>query len=267
MSIEPVGSLVFAIGKLAPYGLVIGAFTFLYLFIPNTRVRFGPAFAAGVIGGILWQSAGWGFAAFVTSSTRYAAIYSSFAVLVLFLIWLYVSWLVLLVGAALSFYLQHPEYLYAMPGEPRLSNRVRERLGIAVMYLIASHFVRGRPPWTLHQLTQRLAIPMHSVNAVLDALAEGRLVTPTGDDPPAYLPARDLAEISVAEVLAAVRRAGEVGFMNPDSIPFSQSVNDVVARMEEAMSAATEAISVRTLAGVAPGDDESGDRGAASERH
>jgi len=66
---------------------------------------------------VLWQTAGWAFAAFVVSSTHYAAIYSSFAILVLFLIWLYVSWLVLLVGAALAFYLQHPEYLYAKPGE------------------------------------------------------------------------------------------------------------------------------------------------------
>jgi membrane protein len=267
LSIEPLGSLVFGIGRLAPYGLVIGAFTFLYLFIPNTRVRLGPAVTAGIIGGILWQSAGWGFAAFVTSSTRYAAIYSSFAILVLFLIWLYVSWLVLLVGAAISFYLQHPEYLYAMPGEPGLSNRMRERLAVAVMHLVASHFVRGRPPWTLHQLTQRLAVPMHSVNGVLDALAEGRLVTATGDDPPAYLPARDLSEISVAEVLSTVRRAGEVGFMNPDSIPFSRSVNDVVARMEEAMGAATEAVSMRMLAGDAPGDDEPACHGASAHEH
>ncbi len=267
LSIEPFGSLVVGFGKLAPYALVIGAFTFLYLFIPNTRVRFAPAAAAGAIGGFLWQSAGWAFAAFVTSSARYAAIYSSFAVLVLFLIWLYVSWLVLLVGAAIAFYLQHPEYLYALPGEPRLSNRVRERLGIAVMHLIASHFVRGRPPWTLHQLTQRLAIPMHSVNAVLDALAEGGLVTPTGDDPPAYLPARDLSEISIAEVLATVRSAGEAGFMNPDSIPFSQPVRDIVARMEDAMSAATETTSVRALVGDAPGDGKSGDRRADPARH
>jgi len=70
LAIEPFGGLVLGIGKLVPYALVIGAFTFFYIFVPNTRVRFAPAFVAGIVGGILWQSAGWGFAVFVASSTR-----------------------------------------------------------------------------------------------------------------------------------------------------------------------------------------------------
>lgn len=72
LAIEPFGSFVPGIGKLLPYVLVIGAFTFFYMFVPNTRVRFAPAFVAGVIGGILWQFAGWAFAVFVASSTQYA---------------------------------------------------------------------------------------------------------------------------------------------------------------------------------------------------
>src|SRR5262249_33919881 len=162
------------------------------------------------------QSAGWAFAMFVASSTSYAAIYSSFAILVLFLIWLYVSWLILLLGADISFYFQHPEYLYAMPGEPRLSNRMRERLAVAVMSHIASHFVDGRPPWTLQQLTQRLGIPMHAVNGVLDALEGCGLLIRSHDDPPAYLPARDLADVSLAELMSAIRRAGEDRFLDPE---------------------------------------------------
>jgi Virulence factor BrkB len=58
LAIEPVGSLVLAVGRLMPYGLVICAFTFVYMFVPNARVRFVPAFAAGIAGGILWQPAG-----------------------------------------------------------------------------------------------------------------------------------------------------------------------------------------------------------------
>ena len=129
---------------------------------------------------------------FVASSTQYAAIYSSFAILVLFLIWLYLSWLILLFGADISFYLQHPEYLYALPGEPRLSNRMRERLALTIAGLVASNFVYGRPPWTAQQLTQHLGVPMHAVDVVLDALAGSGLLVPTDADPPAYVPARDL---------------------------------------------------------------------------
>ena len=257
LGIAPLGILVVGIGKLVPYALVIGACTFLYLFIPNTSVRFVPAFAAGIVGGVLWQSAGWGFAAFVASSTRYAAIYSSFAILVLFLIWLYVSWLVLLIGAAVSFYLQHPEYLYAMPGEPRLSNQMRERLALAVMHHIGSHFVRAQPPWTLHQLTGQLMVPMHAVNAVLDALVEGKLLQQSRDNPPAYLPARDLAAVSVADLLLMVRRAGEDGFLNPDSLPLAPVAEDIVFKIEAAIAAATAATTIRALA---DGDVATSDR-------
>lgn len=124
------------------------------MFVPNTRVRFGPAFLGGMVAGVLWRSSGWTVTLFVSSSTRYAAIYSSFAVLVLFLIWLYVSRLVLLVGADLSFHSLRQDYLNVMPAEPRLSKRMRERLALAIMKRIASDFVRGLPPSTLPQLTE-----------------------------------------------------------------------------------------------------------------
>ena len=257
LAIEPFGDLVSTVSKLVPYVLVIVAFTFLYRFVPNTRVAFVPALAAGVIGGVLWQSAGWAFAAFVTTSTRYSAIYSSFAVLVLFLIWLYVSWLVLLIGASVAFYLQHPEYLYAMPGEPRLSNRMRERLALAIVHAIATDFVRGNAPWTLHRLTHKLGVPMYAVNVVCDALVQGKLLRQSNDDPPAYLPARDIAEVPVAEVLATARMAGEDRFLNPQSIPLAPRVEDLVEGIEAAAAAATEGISLRSLVDEAdvPADD------------
>ena len=248
LAIEPFGSLAYAAGRLVPYLLVIGAFTFLYKFVPNARVRFLPALAAGVVGGVLWQSAGWAFAAFVVSSTSYAAIYSSFAILVLLLIWLYVSWLVLLVGADVAFYVQHPEYLYAKPGEPRLSNRMRERLALAVMGLVGASFARGDPPWRLHALTRRLGVPMHSVLAVVEALCAGGFLTRSADDPPAYLPSRDLARVSVADVLSSVRRTGEDAFLHPGSLPLPAPLEAILEAKERAIAAATGGISVADMA-------------------
>jgi membrane protein len=159
LAMEPFGRLAFAVGKLLPYVLVIVAFSFLYMFVPNSRVRLGPALAGGAIGGVLWQSAGWAFASFVASAATYSAIYSSFAILVLFMIWLYVSWLILLFGASVAFYRQHPEYVVAPGGEPHLSNRMRERVALVVMSLIADHYHKGRPGWTMQQLSQALTCP------------------------------------------------------------------------------------------------------------
>ena len=243
-----VGELAQGIGQLMPYALVIAAFTFVYVFVPNTKVRFGPALVGGIVGGVLWQSAGIAFAWFAASSTRYSAIYSGFAILVLFLIWLYLSWLILLFGASVAFYRQHPEYVVAEAGEPRLSNRMRERLALAIMSLISSYYLAGRPAWTMRQLTQRLAVPMHTVEIVLDALEQGKLLVRTSDDPPAYLPARDLGAITVRQLLETVRSAGEDRFLNPAALPVSAAVDRVLTRMEQALSAATGAVTVKDLA-------------------
>jgi membrane protein len=236
------------VGRLMPYVLVIAAFTLIYSFIPNTRVRFGPALAGGVVGGVLWQSAGWAFATFVATSTQYAAIYSSFAILILFLIWVYVSWLVLLFGASVAFYTQHPEYLVAKAGEPRLSNRMRERLALVIMGLVGEHFIAGRPPWTLQQLTQSLRVPMHAVQVVLEALERGGILAHSGDEPPAYLPARDPSGITVGQLLESVRAAGEDRFLKPEALPVPPQVGKVLERMDEAMRTSLAEFTVRDLA-------------------
>jgi membrane protein len=248
LALEPFGQLVYGIGRLMPYVLVIAAFTFIYMFVPNTRVELGPALVGGIVGGVLWQSAGMAFALFVASSTKYSAIYSGFAILILFLIWLEVSWLILLFGASVAFYQQHPEYLVAEGGEPRLSNRMRERLALVIMSLIGGHYVAGRPAWTMRQLTQGLGVPMHAVDVVLAALEQAKLLVESNDDPPAYLPARDLGAISVRQLLEAVRSAGEDRFLNPAGLPVSERVDQILTRLEQALNASMGSVTVKDLA-------------------
>ena len=89
LSIQLVGSMVFITGKLVPFFVVCGAFTFIYSFVPSTRVHFRSALAGGIFAALLWQTAGVGFASFIVTTGRYAAIYSGFAVLILFMIWVY----------------------------------------------------------------------------------------------------------------------------------------------------------------------------------
>ena len=90
---------------------------------------------------------------------------------------------ILLFGVDVSFYLQHPEQLYVVPGETGLSNRMRERLALAIFTQIGSSFVSGRAPWTLNQLANQMAVPMHVIDSVLGALQQADLLKPTGDDP------------------------------------------------------------------------------------
>jgi membrane protein len=248
MEVEGIGWLALHAGRLVPYLLVIGAFTFVYTFMPNTRVRLGPALAGGVAGGILWQSAGWAFALFAASSTNYAAIYSGFAILILFMLWLYLSWLILLFGASVAFYAQHPEYLVAQGGEPRLSNRMRERLALVIMGRIARRHLEGAAPLSAEALAQSLHVPMRAVDAVLASLHAGGILAPTGTEPAGWLPARDLADLSVKALLDTVRASGENRFLNPESLAASDAIDQLLRRSDDAAEAALRGVSVRDLA-------------------
>lgn len=210
MEMEPFGSLLRMLGRLVPYLLVIVAFTFIYVLIPNTHVRLGPALFGGVVAGILWETIGRLFAAFVVTSTNYAAVYSGFAILLLFMIWLYLSWLVLLTGSTIAFYRQHPEYLaVGGRGGAGLSPAQHERLALALMLAVVRDWHEDGPPPGRERLAHRLGLSLQPVDRALGALLEAGLLVPSGHEDPGFLPARPPEETSVKRVLDAARHRGE----------------------------------------------------------
>jgi len=207
ISIEPFGTIIYKVIELTPYLMVCSAFTFMYVFIPNTKVRIKSAIVGGLIAGVLWEFAGWGFATFTVSSAKYAAIYSGFAILLMFLIWLYLSWLILLVGSQIAYYHQYPQFLYAKKEVFLLSNRLRERLAFMIMYYIGYNFYHNKDPWTLHDLVDHMKLPVDPVHESLLLLEKNSLLIETGDDPPAYLPARDISTITLQDLFKVIRMA------------------------------------------------------------
>ncbi|HKK13616.1 MAG TPA: YihY/virulence factor BrkB family protein [Gammaproteobacteria bacterium] len=247
VAIEPVGTVFLWAGKLVPYVLVWAAFTFLYHFMPNTRVKVAAAALGGLFAAVLWQTTGWLFAAFIASSARYAAIYSSFAILVVLLIWLYLSWLILLLGAQVTFYVQQPQYLSAQRVKVVLSNRLRERLALTVMFLIGYSHYHDRQPWTLDGLAEHLAVPAEAMERVLGILESCHYVVTTSDEPPAYLPARDIETIQLTELYGAVRRAEESRLLNYQRVPRLPPVEAVVERLDGAAGAALDEENLKSL--------------------
>jgi membrane protein len=235
MSVQPFGDLIVSFSKLVPYLLVIAAFIFIYMFIPNTRVRFLPAFVGGVVAGILWQSSGWAFAAFIASSSNYAAIYSSFAILILLLIWLYLNWLILLLGAQVAFYIQYPQYMSRRAVQLRLSNRLRERLALQIMFMVADHHLNRRAAWTSRDLVHELALPMQPIHHVLHLMVEAAFLSETNDDPPAYLPRRDIETITLVELYKVVRSAGENRLLTWKVLPHQFEVEQTMEAMQHAV--------------------------------
>jgi membrane protein len=239
VEIEPFGTLVAAAGRLVPYVLVCASFTFLYLFLPNTRVRFSSALLGGVIGGVLWQTLGWGFASFIVASTKYAAIYSSFAILILFMTWLYLSWLILLVGADVSFYYQNPQLLSIAAEDDIPNARLIEQTAVSIMFLVASHFYHDRPPWSVNAMVERLGITIGRIEDALAALRKKGLLRETADEPPTYVPGRDLEQILLQDVYDAVRwRTPEAESARPVIAPIDAVViieNDIDRAINNAL--------------------------------
>ena len=247
LAIEPLGWLAAEAGKLLPYALIIGLFTFIYLFIPNTRVRPGPAFGGALVGGIAWQTAGWAFASFVVGSSNYTAIYSGFAILILFMIWVYVSWLIVLVGASVSFYLQHGEYILAKPGEPPLSSRMREQLALLIMQRIGERHAGGGAPLSLEDLTRDVAMPTYAIRQLLELMTARRILVPTRTEPCTWVPLGELATRTAWDVVQAVREDGEDHSLDPTLLVMPASLERLTQAHEQAIASVLGRASLLSL--------------------
>jgi membrane protein len=252
LAMEPVGTMVHAVGRAISVFFVIGVFVFAYYFAPNAEVRLTAALSGGIAAGLLWQGASWAFTEFARISTQYAAIYSSFAIFLLFLIWLYLNWLILLLGASIAFYIQHPEYLTPQPGEPALSNRMRERIALMLMYLVARTYQDGGPAHTLSSLAQRLDVPSHALQTVLAALEQDGLLARTAAEPPGYLPSRDIGSIALADLLRIVRAAGEKDYLGPESIPVPAEIESILVGTDSASEDQLLGLTLKNLLPPAP---------------
>jgi membrane protein len=188
---------------LTPFILVSIAFSFVYGFIPNTKVRIKSAVIGGITAGAIWTAVGVLFTRFVASSTQTAIIYAGFAIVIVTLIWIYTSWLVLLIGAQLSFYVQHPTSLRVGHREVHMTPELQERIGLTVMYLIAHNFKHDTRQWTLSRLSRYLDFPIAVLRPVLNGLLHAKLIVITEEE--GYIPARDLGEIQLIQVLEAIR--------------------------------------------------------------
>jgi membrane protein len=242
-SIGPFGIVYVFFGRLIPYVMTCAVFTFIYLLMPNTKVRFSSALAGGIFAGIAWEVTGWAFATFVVSSGNYSAIYAGLAIVVLFMMWLYWSWLIFLVGGSFSFFYQYPRYASLKEAPEALSGNLKEKLFIMIMYLVGYNFYSGKPPWTLATLAGRLKLPPDIVQDTIATLEEQKLIYETGEEGAGYLPGRDIEKITVKEIISHARTAGAEAFARLEKGD-APEVDALLAQMEDKIS---EAAGTRTI--------------------
>lgn len=233
--------------RLTPYLLVTAVFTFVYMYMPNTRVRFKSALVGGIAGGTIWATISVIFATFVVAATRTQLIYSGFAVAITALIWLYLNWLILLIGAQLAFYFQNPAFLRIGRREPRLSNAMRERLALNIMLLVGRAFRQGDSTATIASLARTLRIPSITLSPIISGLEADGLLTSTEEEN--LIPAREMSRMKLNDILAVVRDRGETGsYRNPK---WASEIKSLGAEVEAAVA---NAVGNRTLADLLDGD-------------
>jgi membrane protein len=228
---------------LAPYFMVTAIFTAVYMFVPNTRVKWKPALIGGATAGLLWVVIGKLFTALVVYTTRLSVVYAGFAIIVAALLWTYFGWLILLIGAQLSFYVQNRNYLRMGLTELRLSAVQREQLTLKVMYLIARAYADGKTRWTLDALSHELGMPGIAIARIVHGLEDAKLVTVTEDEH--LLPARDPGNITIQEIVDIARneKAGQVGWRSV-KLP---AIDAISSRMDEAWRKSCGEMTLREL--------------------
>ncbi|MGR9086908.1 MAG: YhjD/YihY/BrkB family envelope integrity protein [Gammaproteobacteria bacterium] len=247
VALEPLGTFYYWMGLLVPYALIISAFTFFYMFMPCSKVGFKSALIGGILGGVGWKAAGWVFATFVTQSASYNAIYSGFAIVILFMFWLYVSWLTLLLGGAISFYHQHPIYLHYFGKCPELSHREQEFLGFFLMYLIGRAHYDGKAPWTVIALSDAVSLPWETVRTTLKVLEQNEILVSLKSEPESFLPAKAPETLELTEIYRALRKLDVLEERrNWESRQFSR-VAELMTQMEQSAGAVLNGLTLRDL--------------------
>lgn len=206
--------------NLFPYIVIWLLFTFIYVLMPNTKVNLGSALLAGVVAGTIFQVTQLLYITFQVGVARHNAIYGSFAALPLFLIWLQISWLIVLFGAEISFAHQNVDTYEFESDSRRISAGHKTLLSLQIAHLLVNTFSKGEPPLTASAISHILEIPFRLVRQILHELVQsGTLSEIRTDDEQtfSYQPSRNVNVYTVKYILDSLEQRGT------DRIPVAQT--------------------------------------------
>ncbi len=191
---------------LAPILLMSLAFAFAYSFLPNTKVEFASAFIGGLVTTLIWKMMGTFFQEYFVSSAR-ESIYLAFASPIAILLFLYIGWLVALVGSSIAFYHQHPAKARTGREKLNMSTAQKESIALAVAEAIIRRFNSGGDPLDEEELLELLDSNPAALELALNSLLEIGIITATAGDPPRFLPTHSVEKNSMVAIWKALRMA------------------------------------------------------------
>ena len=211
-----------ALSKLISMAIAWFMFSLIYVVLPNTKVNLSAAIKSGFIAGTVFMLFQWGYVFVQTWMTSYNAIYGSFAALPLFLLWMLISWSILLLGGELSFTFQNEKRFDEERESLLVSYDCRRKLMIGVMVIVSRTFRDGKGAMAVDDIRHELGIPKRILSSILSALVEAGMLHEIhvggNEFELSYAPARDISTLKVYDVLLAVDAHGE----GRDSIDVSE---------------------------------------------
>ena len=188
--------------------------------MPNKKVLLFSGLIAGIAAGTIFVIVQKFYIIFQIGVARYNAIYGSFAALPLFLIWLQLSWFIMLFGAEISYALQNVDAYEFEPDRKKISPLFRKLLSLQITHLLVTNFIQGNKPMTASLICTTLNIPIRLVQEILYDLAGCGLISDAiieNSEDSAYQPARDINDFSISFILQALENKGI------DSIPTTRT--------------------------------------------
>lgn len=234
---------------LTPFVFAWVLFTGVYLFMPNTRVQLRSAFIGALVAGTTWEAMKSLYVWYNTKVVTAYAFYGSLGSVPIFLLWIYLSWIIVLFGAEVAFAAQHVETYKREIDSVKVSHADRERLSLVVAILCVKPFESGQPPPTADAIASSMNAPVRVVHDILYELASKGILREVGlggSKDPGYLPARNPEQLTARDVLQAVRSFGD-----EYALPAGDEASEAYRLIDEAEAHATDALSRVTLKALA----------------
>jgi len=244
LRIPYLGSVVAVLTQVTPFLFLCTAFTCLYKLIPYTKVRFSAALVGGITAGLLWQGVGVAFTAFVARSVYYTAVYSSFAILVVFLLWLYVGWLIILVGGEVAYVYQHPYAYSTRASWQRRGYIFRTWLALSVLTEITRRYVANEPPWRVAELATALNVSTAHLEELITELIRCDLLYRTAE-PEGIVLGRPPEQVFISEVFHLLDGADSAGA--EFSVHNADPVSHLLSQRNQALQHAFAGLTLHTF--------------------
>lgn len=204
-------SLVLYVLNYVPFVIIWGLFSFVFIFLPNTKVKFKPGIIAGLITAVLYHLLQWAHISLQLGVSSYNVIYGGFAALPLFVIWLQIAWMIVLFGSELSFFFQYHEAYRHKEKITELSFSLQKILALKITHLIINEFSQNAEPLNAFDISSRLSLPITFVIEILNKLIKSRIIVKAkyADEQEAvFIPAQDINAITVASVFKDLENCG-----------------------------------------------------------